>query len=49
MIDNQDFMPLVEVTTDELKDNLQRLEGDAKLNYLLFVRDEVNRLLKANK
>lgn len=49
MKDNQDFTPLVEITTDEIKDNLARLTGDAKLNYLLYVRDEVNKLIKANR
>lgn len=44
------FNDLVKADTEAIEHSLTMLDfGDDKLNYLYFLRDEVNKLIKATK
>ena len=42
----QDFQTLVEIATGEIQVSLMALDGDDKLNFLYFLRDNLNKEIK---
>jgi hypothetical protein len=45
----KDFNELVKIDSEIIAASLEMLTGDDKLNYLYFLRDEINKQVKAVK
>jgi len=45
----KDYTETVEETMPIIINDLERMNGDDKLNYLYTLRDEINKLVKQNR